>query len=162
VKSCVSPREANALSAFLQRCAHYAISFLPRHSMSSSRRGRRRLARRFGSAISPLRDAADMEPTLPPASNHDSAVLPDLASRMAPHLEAVMERLLQLSKQAESETVRLAALREILDRTYGKPTAKAPVTENRDDSLADWSDEDLETVARRGAGGTPATGKRPL
>ena len=99
---------------------------------------------------------------MPPATNHDSAVLPDLAARMAPHLDTVMERLLQLSEQAESETVRLAALREILDRTYGKPTSKAPITENLNDSLADWSDEDLETVARCGAGGASAAGKRPL
>ena len=161
MKSCVSQRESNTSHLLLVRFTHRILSFIPHRFMPPSRRGRRRSLRRRSHVSVPPHDPDDVTPP-PSGSNQDGAALPDLASHMAPHLNAVMERLLQLSKEAGSETVRLAALREILDRTYGKPTPRAPVTENWDDSLADWSDEDLETLARRGAGGTPATGKRSL
>jgi hypothetical protein len=56
----------------------------------------------------------------------------DLARRHAP---AAINELARLAVGAESEAVRVAAIREILDRGYGKPGPLAPVYDDVLDDL---------------------------
>ena len=51
--------------------------------------------------------------------NKTTAEIRALASQ---HGEAAMAELVRLMKHGETETVRLAAIKELLDRAYGKPT----------------------------------------
>jgi hypothetical protein len=59
------------------------------------------------------------------------AELRDLARRHAP---AAIQELARLAVEAESEAVRVAAIREILDRGYGRA---GPLVPGYDDVLAD-------------------------
>ena len=66
------------------------------------------------------------------------AELRDLARSHAP---AAIEELARLAKKARSETARIAAIRELLDRGFGKATQFTP-----DQDEADGSPNRLEIV----------------
>ena len=67
------------------------------------------------------------------------AELQELARAHAP--EAIAE-LARLAKDAKSETVRIAAIKELLDRAYGKPT-QFVAAENDEQALNDLNLEEL-------------------
>ena len=64
------------------------------------------------------------------------------------HGPATFERLVKLSQSAESEAVRLAACREILDRAYGKPQQSIAVSDDRENRPAhEYTDAELFAIA---------------
>ena len=63
----------------------------------------------------------------------------ELARMHAP--EAIIE-LVRLTKEAKSETARIAAIKELLDRAYGKAT-QFLISENDGPPLADMTSEQL-------------------
>ena len=59
--------------------------------------------------------------------------------------------LVKLSTSAESEAVRLAACREILDRAYGKPQQSIAVADDRENRPHyEYSDAELYAIIREG------------
>jgi Family of unknown function (DUF5681) len=70
----------------------------------------------------------------------------ELARAQAP--EAITE-LVRLTKEAKSETARIAAIKELLDRAYGKAT-QFVAAENDEHSLKDMNLEELRarTIAK--------------
>lgn len=58
-----------------------------------------------------------------------------------------IKRLAHLAENAESESAQVAAIKEILDRGYGK--SKQPVEHDVGDGLEDWLDQ---LAKRSGAG----------
>lgn len=61
------------------------------------------------------------------------------------------DRLVKLSTSAESEAVRLAACREILDRAYGKPHQSIAVADDRENRQHyEYTDAELMQIIRDG------------
>lgn len=54
-------------------------------------------------------------------------VTADIRKLAGEHGEAMVEELARLALKSESEQVRVAAIREMLDRAYGKPLARQDV-----------------------------------
>lgn len=65
----------------------------------------------------------------------------------------VVERLVTLMRSAENETTRLAAIRELLDRGFGRPALHADIkseVQTTPRSYREMSDEELMEIIERG------------
>ncbi|WP_321929967.1 hypothetical protein [Paraburkholderia guartelaensis] len=78
--------------------------------------------------------------------NHSTAEIRSLATV---HAAEAIERLADLMRNAENETTRLAAIRELLDRGYGRPALHADIKSHVDTPPRDYremTDEELEAI----------------
>jgi hypothetical protein len=77
--------------------------------------------------------------------------------KIAPEMIAELARI---AKSAESEQARVSAIKEILDRGYGKSTIVADVTIKND--VRDLTEDELIAIASRGRIARPDAGEEEL
>ena len=75
-------------------------------------------------------------------------VTSDIRALAQKYTDRAIKRLAYLAEKAESESAQVAAIKEILDRGYGK--SKQPLEHDVGEGLEDW----LDQLAKRGGAGT--------
>lgn len=90
------------------------------------------------------------KPGTPNKATRDIRELAQVHSTEAVKELAKLAGLVKGTKGAESEQARIAALKELLDRGYGKPTQAVDLNVPRD-RLAALSDAELERIAAGGS-----------
>lgn len=66
----------------------------------------------------------------------------DLRALAQQYTEPALKELARLALGAESETARVAAIKEVLDRGHGKASEHVTIRDERD--LSKWNDADLK------------------
>ena len=92
-----------------------------------------------------MRQAARGRPFQPGQSGNPGgrpAIVGELRELARSHAPEAIAELARLTKDAKSETARIAAIKELLDRAYGKPT-QFVAAENDEPALNDLNLEEL-------------------
>lgn len=83
----------------------------------------------------------------------------DVKALAQQYTEGALKELARLALGAESETARVAAIKEILDRGHGKSREHVTVRDERD--LSKWTDADLKAAIVAELEGTPRVASSP-